>query len=112
MPEGYEPNLLEFVLPLAILIGVAIGTFIMFGSPEVHWAFGAALIFASLVALAKGMTLRQLLQGYESGFKGVVMGSVISVACDHDRRLSVRALAAGHTSWTCLVTHCRISCFP
>ena len=77
VPDGYVPNLLEFVLPLAILISVAIGTFIAFGAPEVHWAFGAALLFASLVALAKGMTLRQLLQGYERGFKGVVMGSVI-----------------------------------
>ena len=77
VPEGYEPHLLEFVLPLVILIGVAIGTFILFGSPEVHWAFGAALLFASLVALAKGMTLRELIQGYETGFKGVVMGSVI-----------------------------------
>lgn len=76
-PDGYEPHMLEFVLPLVILIGVAIGTFIVFGSPEVHWAFGAALLFASFVALAKGMTLRQLLQGYENGFKGVVMGSVI-----------------------------------
>ena len=77
VPDGYDPHLLEFVLPLAILIGVAIGTFIAFGSPEVHWAFGAALLFASIVALAKGMSLRELLQGYESGFKGVVMGSVI-----------------------------------
>lgn len=77
MPEGYKPHLLEFVLPLAILIGVAIGTFIVLGSPEVHWAFGAALLFASLVALAKGMSLRELLQGYESGLKGVVMGCVI-----------------------------------
>ena len=76
-PEGYKPHLLEFVLPLAILIGVAIGTFIVLGSPEVHWAFGAALLFASLVALAKGMSLRELLQGYESGLKGVVMGCVI-----------------------------------
>lgn len=77
VPEGYNPHLLEFVLPLVILIGVAIGTFILFGSPEVHWAFGAALLFASLVALAKGMSLRELIQGYETGFKGVVLGSVI-----------------------------------
>ena len=77
VPENYKPNLLEFVLPLAILIGVAIGTFIAFGSPEVHWAFGAALLFASVVALAKGMSLRELIQGYETGFKGVVLGSVI-----------------------------------
>ncbi len=77
VPDGYKPNLLEFVLPLAILISVAIGTFVAFGSPEVHWAFGAALLFASLVALARGMSLRELIQGYETGFKGVVLGSVI-----------------------------------
>ncbi|MYD42937.1 MAG: sodium:proton antiporter [Gammaproteobacteria bacterium] len=77
VPAGYNPNLLEFVLPLVILIGIAIGTFIAFGSPNVHWAFGAALLFASIVALAKGMSLRDLIRGYETGFKGVVLGSVI-----------------------------------
>ena len=74
---GYQAHLLEFVLPLVLLISVAIGTFIAFGSPKVHWAFGGALLLASLVALARGLTLQQLRESWEMGLKGVVMGSVV-----------------------------------
>ena len=77
VPEGYRPNVLEFFLPLATLIGIAIGTFIIFGSPNVQWAFGGALILASGIALAKGMSLKNLIDGYHDGIKGVVLGSVI-----------------------------------
>ena len=77
VPEGYKPHVLEFFAPLGLLISVAIGTYIADGSPDVHWAFGAALVLSAVVALAKGMSLRDLLQGFEEGLKGIVMGSVI-----------------------------------
>ena len=42
-----------------------------------HWAFGAALLLAAGMALAKGMALKDLLSGFHDGIKGVVLGSVI-----------------------------------
>ena len=77
VPENYKPNVLEFFLPLGALIGVAITTFVVYGSPNVQWAFGVALILASGIALAKGMSLKDLIAGYHDGIKGVVLGSVI-----------------------------------
>lgn len=77
VPEGYKPHIIEFFLPLGVLIGVAIGTFIVYDSPKVHWAFGTALLLAAGMALAKGMTLKNLLTGFHDGIKGVVLGSVI-----------------------------------
>ena len=77
VPEGYRPNVLEFFLPLGALIATAVGTFIAYGSPNVHWAFGVALLLAGGIALAKGMTLKDLLSGFHDGIKGVVLGSVI-----------------------------------
>lgn len=77
VPDNYTPNVFEFFIPLGLLIGIAIGTFVVYGSPKIHWAFGAALLSVSLIALARGMRLRDLLAGYEDGFKGVVMGSII-----------------------------------
>ena len=77
VPEGYKPNVLEFFLPLATLLTIAIGTFVIYGSPNVQWAFGGALILASGIALAKGMSLKDLIDGYHDGIKGVVLGSVI-----------------------------------
>ena len=77
VPEGYKPHIIEFFLPLGTLIGIAILTFVVFGSPNVQWAFGAALLLAAGIALAKGMALRDVIQGVHDGIKGVVLGSVI-----------------------------------
>ncbi len=77
VPEGYKAHVLEFFLPLIVLIGIAIGTFVLYGAPEVHWAFGGALLLAAGMALAKGMSLKDLLSGFQDGIKGVVLGSVI-----------------------------------
>ena len=77
VPAGYRPNVLEFFLPLGALIATAVGTFVAYGSPNVHWAFGVALLLAGGIALAKGMSLKDLLAGFHDGIKGVVLGSVI-----------------------------------
>ena len=77
VPAGYKPHVLEFFLPLGALIGIAIGTFIVNGSPNVQWAFGIALLLAAGMALAKGMALKDLIGGFHDGLKGVVLGSVI-----------------------------------
>ena len=77
VPPGYKPHVIEFFLPLGVLIATAVGTFVHFGSPNVHWAFGVAMLLAAAMALAKGMSLKELLAGFHDGIKGVVLGSVI-----------------------------------
>jgi len=77
IPEGFKPSMLEFVLPLVTLIGIAVGTFIALGSPNVLWAFGAALLLAAVMALGRGLSLKDLIDGVTDGMKGVVGGSVI-----------------------------------
>lgn len=77
VPDGYTPRVVEFFLPLALLLGIAIGTFIYSGSPNVQWAFAAALLLSALMALARGMMLVNLIEGFGEGLKGVVVASVI-----------------------------------
>lgn len=77
VPEGYTPHVIDFFLPLATLIGIAIGTFITSGSPNVRWAFGAGVLSAILLAILRGMSIKQLMDGFAQGLKGVVLGSVI-----------------------------------
>ena len=77
VPAGYTPHVLEFFLPLGTLIAIAVGTFVAYGSPNVQWAFGAALLLAAGIALGKGMSLKDLISGFHNGIKGVVLGSVI-----------------------------------
>lgn len=77
VPPTFTPHVSEFFVPLFLLIGIAIGTFIFMGSPQIEWAFGAALLSAALMPMARGMSLRDLMFGVGEGFKGVVVGSVI-----------------------------------
>ena len=77
VPAGYTASIYEFFLPLGTLLVIAVGTFVAFGSPNVHWAFGAALLLAAGMALAKGMSLKDLMAGVYTGIKGVLIGSVI-----------------------------------
>lgn len=77
VPPGYKPHPGDFLAPLLLLIGLAVGTFICFGTPEVLWAFAAALLLAMAMALLRGMRLKLLMEGFGDGLKGVVFGSVI-----------------------------------
>ena len=77
VPDGYRPHLLDFVLPLVSLIGIAVGTFVIFGTPNVLWAFSFALLLAAFMGLGRGLSLRDLMEGIIDGMKGVVGGSVI-----------------------------------
>lgn len=77
VPKGYNSHVLEFILPLVLLIGIAVFTFIFMGTPKVNWAFGAALLLSAFIALSKGMSLNQLIDGFGNGLKGVVVASVI-----------------------------------
>ncbi|MEP1447896.1 MAG: Na+/H+ antiporter NhaC family protein [Paraglaciecola sp.] len=77
VPEGYSAHRLEFVLPLVSLIVIAIGSFFTTGTPQIHWAFSGALFLSIFIALAKGMSLKHVLDGFGNGLKGVVVASVI-----------------------------------
>ncbi len=77
VPDGYRSSPLEFILPLVMLLAVAILTFVFLGTPKIHWAFGAALALCLVMALVKGMTLGQIMDGFGNGLKGVVVASVV-----------------------------------
>lgn len=79
VPKGYRTHVLEFFIPITLLIGTAVGTFLFLGSPKVNWAFGIALLVSVVVALCKGMRLGDAIEGIGEGLKGVVFGSVILV---------------------------------
>ncbi|MXZ43528.1 MAG: sodium:proton antiporter, partial [Gammaproteobacteria bacterium] len=77
VPKGYVPNMLEFIAPLVLLITIAIGTFVYFGSPNVQWAFGIALLVAAVTSLIRGMTIKELIDGVSTGMKSLLIGSLI-----------------------------------
>ncbi len=77
VPGDYRPSAWEFFVPLAILIAISVCTFFVLGSPQVLWAFGAALIVALVTAIVKGLPLRRAMDGIAAGIQGVVYGSVV-----------------------------------
>ena len=98
VPAGYKPNVLEFFLPLGTLIAIAVGTFVAFGTPNVHWAFGAALLLAAGIALAKGMSLKDLMSGFHEGIKGCWWAP--SFCCSPLPSAASAARRAAATSWS------------
>ena len=78
-PSYYNSSLLDFLVPLTVLIFTAIFTFVIYGSPNVRWAFAFALASAMVLAMFKGMKLKDLIAGISSGTKGVVFGTIILI---------------------------------
>jgi len=59
------------------LLGIAVGTYIRWGTPQVLWAFTIALVTGIVMAWTKGMHFRHIISGIVEGQKSVVLGSVI-----------------------------------
>ena len=75
--KNYRPIIHEFLLPLILLISIAIGTFVATGSPNVSFGFGAALFTAMAIALFRGMSFQEIINGFGNGVKGLVLASIL-----------------------------------
>lgn len=77
IPDGYKSHISDFFIPLLTLTLIALITFFITGSPEIRIAFAAAVLVAALMAMARGMSLHDLVVGITEGMKGVTLGAVI-----------------------------------
>jgi Na+/H+ antiporter NhaC len=77
VPDYYRSSLLDFVLPIGTLIGVAIIPWIITGQLYIFEAFGLSVIIGILVSLFRGMKLDDVFEGLIDGIKGVTMGAII-----------------------------------
>jgi Na+/H+ antiporter NhaC len=77
IPPGYRGGMVDFVLPMATLLGVAIIPYFFTGQVRIAEAFGLAVLAAFAVALLKGMRLSDAMAGFIDGCKGVTIGAVI-----------------------------------
>ncbi|MFP4352476.1 MAG: Na+/H+ antiporter NhaC family protein [Puniceicoccaceae bacterium] len=77
VPEGYRPAAFEFFLPVLLIVGIAVGTYLFLDSPNVLWAFGIALAASFFISRVRGMPLAELMKGFQSGLQSVVYGAVV-----------------------------------
>jgi len=73
----YNPALIDFLLPLATLVGVNVIP-VMFGlGSYVNEAFMASVLCAMIVARARGMALGRVLEGFVNGCSKMTIGAII-----------------------------------
>lgn len=77
VPEGYRPGLIDFLGPMLVLLCVAIIPFFFTGRVRIAEAFGLAVVSGAVLALFKGMSLRDVMEGFIDGCKGVTVGAII-----------------------------------
>ena len=85
VPTDYPVGLSDFAVPLLVLIGVAL-TGVVPGliagdlsaiSVPIEEAFGLSVVSAILLALLKGMSVQEAIDGFVDGCKGVTIGAII-----------------------------------
>ncbi len=86
IPENYNPGLIDFFGPIATLLGVAIipyvVTYFFMGQTDnatllIAEAFVMAVLAGLIIAIAKGMSLKDAIGGFVDGCKGVTIGAII-----------------------------------
>jgi len=77
VPQSYRVGWADFLVPIGVLLGVAILPYLLFGKLRVSEAFMLAVLSAMIVAACKGMALKDIMEGFIDGCKGVTIGAVI-----------------------------------
>ena len=77
--EGYRTGLVDFLVPLGVLLGVVIVPFVWTGGSTlpIGEAFLSCTLSAMVIARAKGMPLRVVLDAFVDGCKSMTFGAII-----------------------------------
>jgi len=74
---GYRPSLADFAVPIGVLLGVAILPFLLFEVSWVNEAFLLCVLSAIVLAVARGMPLAVILDGFLSGCRNMTIGAIV-----------------------------------
>ncbi|MEO1203836.1 MAG: Na+/H+ antiporter NhaC family protein [Pseudomonadota bacterium] len=77
IPEGYQPSLLDFFVPIGVLFTVAILPYLITGELLIFEAFGLAVVSAVVLSILRGMSAKDAFDGLVDGIKGVTIGAII-----------------------------------
>lgn len=85
VPPGYRPGLIDFFGPIGTLLGIAVIPYVIMvpilGDKSFGMLIAEAFILAVVVgfgiAMIKGMSLRNVMEGFINGCKGVTIGALV-----------------------------------
>jgi Na+/H+ antiporter NhaC len=75
--SGYRPSLLDFTVPVGVLLAVAIVPYALTGRYLINEAFLAALLSAMVVARLRGMSLADVLDAFVAGCRAMTLGAIV-----------------------------------
>jgi len=77
VPEGYSPSMLDFIVPIFVLLGFCVVPIALGNSPLVFEGFGMAVVAAFLCSVSRGMKVSTAFDAMISGIKGVTIGAIV-----------------------------------
>jgi len=77
VPDSYKKSVVDFLVPMGLLIGIATGTYVYLGKVLIAEAFGVSVFSAALLALCRGLSIRNIIDGFVDGCKGMTIGAIV-----------------------------------
>jgi len=77
LPEGYTASIIDFILPIFVLLGFCIVPWAAGGSPMVFEGFGASVVVAFVSSILRGMEISDAFNAMIQGIKGVTIGALV-----------------------------------
>ena len=75
--KDYVPSLLDFFVPLIVLLGMSVLPYMIYRANYINEAFMACLLSAMILAGIRGMSLNDILGGFVDGCKTMTIGAII-----------------------------------
>lgn len=75
--KNYQPHLVDFLVPLAVLLGLAVIPYVVARANWINEAFMACLLSAMLIAKIRGMGVGDILAGFVEGCRSMTIGAII-----------------------------------
>ena len=75
--DGYEPSLLDFFVPILVLMGFSSIPWFITGTPMIGEAFGLAVVSSIALSITRGMSVTDAFEALVEGIKGVTIGAII-----------------------------------
>jgi Na+/H+ antiporter NhaC len=77
VPSGYTPSVLDFLIPIGVLMGFCILPWIFADGPKVFEGFGMAVVAGFLCSVIRGMSVNTAFNAMVTGIKGVTVGAIV-----------------------------------
>ncbi len=74
---GYQPSLMDFFVPIGVLLGLGVLPTVLFDANWIDEAFVACALSAMIVARVRGLALGDVMDGFINGCKSMTIGAVI-----------------------------------